>query len=57
MHGTDDRLIPVARARVIEELMPHASFEVVDGVGHTLVYLEADRIADRVRETAGAANR
>lgn len=56
MHGSDDRLIPVDRARIIEELIPGASFEVVDGVGHTLVYLEADRVAARVRETAVAAS-
>ncbi|MBD3243190.1 MAG: alpha/beta fold hydrolase [Chitinivibrionales bacterium] len=54
MHGADDRLIPIERARVIEDLIPHATFEAVDSAGHTLVYLEADRVIARIRETAAA---
>lgn len=34
VHGTADRLVPVANATVLHEALPHARLAVVEGAGH-----------------------
>jgi pimeloyl-ACP methyl ester carboxylesterase len=36
-HGTEDRNVPVAHARVIESMCPAATLHIVDGGGHMLL--------------------
>ena len=36
-HGTDDRNVPVAHARVIAAACPAARLHIVDGGGHVLL--------------------
>ena len=39
IHGTDDRVIPVAHARRLAEIRPDAEFVIAEGAGHDLAYL------------------
>ena len=48
MWGRDDPWIPLERGKALHALIPHASFETLDGVGH-LPQLEApERVATRL---------
>jgi len=46
--GSDDRLIPVAHARALQERIPDADLTVLDGVGHMTTYEAATTIADAI---------
>ena len=34
VHGTEDRMLPVANGRLIASAIPGARLEILDGVGH-----------------------
>jgi pimeloyl-ACP methyl ester carboxylesterase len=36
LHGAADPLVPVAAARDLQRLLPHASMDIIDGMGHDL---------------------
>jgi pimeloyl-ACP methyl ester carboxylesterase len=36
VHGADDQLIPPARGRETAELIPNATFQLIDGMGHDI---------------------
>ena len=39
IHGSDDRLVPVANARALARAVPRSRLRVLDGAGH-LVFIE-----------------
>lgn len=53
--GTRDALTPLPRARELSQLLPHARFEVHEGLGHMLPIEAPDEIADLVAGTAEEA--
>lgn len=48
VHGTEDRLVPVAAAHELAERIPHARLELVEGAGHILMTDAEDRTAAAV---------
>jgi pimeloyl-ACP methyl ester carboxylesterase len=42
--GKDDPIIPLANARVMQHLLPHAELHIHEG-GHVALVTEADRLA------------
>jgi 3-oxoadipate enol-lactonase len=45
LHGSEDRIVPVANGRRLAELIPGASLEILDGAGH--LYPTDEPCADR----------
>jgi len=54
IHGTDDRILPVANGRMIAELIPGARLEIFDGVGHMFFWERPERAAELIRDLAAA---
>jgi 3-oxoadipate enol-lactonase len=54
IHGTVDRLLPVANGRLIASLMPDAQLEIFDDVGHLFFWERPERSAQLLRAHAGA---
>jgi 3-oxoadipate enol-lactonase len=52
IHGTEDRLLPVANGRLIASLIPGARLEIFDGVGHLFFWERPERSAELLREHA-----
>jgi 3-oxoadipate enol-lactonase len=52
IHGTEDRLVPVANGRQVAELMPSSRLELLEGVGHLFFWEQPERSAKLVREHA-----
>ncbi len=48
MHGTEDRMLPIANGRAIAEAIPGARLEVLDGVGHMFWWEQPARSAELV---------
>ena len=55
IHGTEDRLLPVANGRLIASLIPGARLEILDGVGHLFFWERPERSAELVRAHAAVA--
>ncbi|MGH8444300.1 MAG: alpha/beta fold hydrolase [Solimonas sp.] len=55
LHGREDPLIPVAAARELKQLMPHARLEIIDGMGHDLPPGLAERLGRSVAAGLDAA--
>ena len=55
IHGSEDRILPVANAHAIAALVPRARLEILDGVGHLFWWERPERSAQFVRELAQAA--
>lgn len=53
VHGTEDRMLPVANAHAIAARVPGARLELLDGVGHLFFWEAPERSAELVRELAG----
>lgn len=53
--GTRDRLTPLASARKMAGLIPHAKLEVVPDAGHSLTYEAPDVVVKVIEELAAAA--
>jgi 3-oxoadipate enol-lactonase len=53
IHGTVDRLLPLANGEMIAELIPGASLERFDGVGHLFFWERPERAAELLRAHAG----
>lgn len=53
--GTRDLLTPVSRARELARLLPHARFEVHEGLGHMLPLEAPDEVADLIADTVAEA--
>jgi 3-oxoadipate enol-lactonase len=49
IHGTEDQLLPVANGRMIASLVPGASLEILDGVGHLFFWERPELSAELVR--------
>ena len=56
VHGSDDRILPVANARAIAARVPGARLEILDGVGHLFWWERPQRSAQLVRELAQPAS-
>jgi pimeloyl-ACP methyl ester carboxylesterase len=54
LHGSEDRILPVANAHHIARLMPGAQLEIFDGVGHLFWWERPEPSAELVREHAAA---
>jgi 3-oxoadipate enol-lactonase len=52
IHGTEDRLLPVANGRQVAPLIPGARLELLEGVGHLFFWEQPERSAELVREHA-----
>ena len=48
LHGTRDRVIPVAHAKAVQELHPRAEVVLLDGVGHSPQLAQAAFVAERI---------
>jgi pimeloyl-ACP methyl ester carboxylesterase len=49
VHGTEDRMLPVANGELIARAIPHARLELLDGVGHMFWWEQPERSAALVR--------
>jgi len=52
VHGTEDKMIPVANGELIASLIPDAHLEILDGVGHMFWWEQPDRSAELLRAHA-----
>jgi pimeloyl-ACP methyl ester carboxylesterase len=52
VHGTEDRMIPVANGELIASLVPGARLEIFDGVGHLFWWEQPQRSAELLRSHA-----
>jgi 3-oxoadipate enol-lactonase len=52
VHGTADRMIPVANGELIASLIPGARLELLDGVGHMFWWEQPHRSAELIRSHA-----
>jgi pimeloyl-ACP methyl ester carboxylesterase len=52
IHGTEDKMIPVANGKLIASLIPGARLELLDGVGHMFWWEQPERSAGLIREHA-----
>jgi 3-oxoadipate enol-lactonase len=52
IHGTVDRLLPVANGEMIAELIPGARLELFEGVGHLFFWERPERAAELLRAHA-----
>jgi pimeloyl-ACP methyl ester carboxylesterase len=48
LHGSADKVIPLASARTIQQCIPGARFEVIPGAGHAMVFVQGPAIAARL---------
>ncbi|HVV89046.1 MAG TPA: alpha/beta hydrolase [Solirubrobacterales bacterium] len=55
IHGTEDKMIPVANGELIASLVPDAHLEILDGVGHMFWWEQPERSAELIRTHALAA--
>jgi len=53
VHGTEDRVLPVANGRMIAELIPGARLEILEGVGHMFFLERPERSAELLRTQKG----
>ncbi|MBS1846146.1 MAG: alpha/beta fold hydrolase [Actinobacteria bacterium] len=52
IHGTEDKMIPVANGELIASLIPGARLEILEGVGHMFWWEQPERSAGLIREHA-----
>jgi 3-oxoadipate enol-lactonase len=52
IHGTEDKMIPVANGELIASLIPGAKLEIFEGVGHLFWWEEPQRSAELIRAHA-----
>jgi len=52
IHGTEDRMIPVANGELIASLIPGAKLEIFEGVGHLFWWEQPQRSAELIRAHA-----
>jgi pimeloyl-ACP methyl ester carboxylesterase len=52
IHGTADKMIPVANGKLIASLIPGARLEILDDVGHMFWWEQPERSAELIRAHA-----
>ena len=52
IHGTEDKMIPVANGKLIAALIPGAKLEILEGVGHLFWWEQPQRAAELIRAHA-----
>ncbi len=52
IHGTEDKMIPVANGKLITSLISDAHLEILEGVGHMFWWEQPDRSAELLRAHA-----
>ncbi|HEX5608515.1 MAG TPA: alpha/beta fold hydrolase [Solirubrobacterales bacterium] len=55
IHGTEDKVIPVANGHLVAGLIPGSRLEIYDGTGHLFWWEQPERSAGLIREHALAA--
>ena len=55
VHGTEDRMLPVANGRLIASHIAGSRLEILDGVGHLFFWEQPERAADLLRAHAALA--
>ncbi len=53
MHGSKDSFVPVAHARELAGLLPHAELHIVEGGNHMLVLNNIEEVAEAIQGFAG----
>jgi fermentation-respiration switch protein FrsA (DUF1100 family) len=48
IHGSDDRLVPVANARALARAVPRSRLRVLEGAGHLVFIEEAEEVNGEV---------
>jgi fermentation-respiration switch protein FrsA (DUF1100 family) len=48
IHGSDDRLVPVANARALARAVPRSRLRVLEGAGHLVFIEEAEEVNEEV---------
>ena len=56
VHGTEDRMLPVANGELIAATIPGARLEVLEGVGHLFWWEQPERSAQLLRDFALSAS-
>jgi pimeloyl-ACP methyl ester carboxylesterase len=54
IHGTVDQVLPVQNGRIVAELIPGASIELLDDVGHLFFWERPERSAELLRAHVAA---
>ena len=54
IHGTADQILPVQNGRMVAELIPDASIELLEGVGHLFFWERPERSAELLRAHVAA---
>ena len=49
LHGSEDRVVPAAAAVELARLIPDATLQLLDGLGHVLPFVAANRLAKAIR--------
>lgn len=57
IHGSDDPLVSPDAGRDVAANIPHARFELIEGMGHVLTGPWLDKLADLILRNAARANR
>jgi pimeloyl-ACP methyl ester carboxylesterase len=52
VHGTEDKMIPVANGELIASLIPGSRLEILDGIGHMFWWEQPERSAELIRAHA-----
>jgi pimeloyl-ACP methyl ester carboxylesterase len=52
IHGTEDKMIPVANGELIASLIPGAKLEIFEGTGHLFWWEQPERSAELIRAHA-----
>jgi len=50
LHGTNDRVVPVANGRMLAEKLPHSRLELIEGGSHLFMIEDADQVNDLLLE-------
>jgi hypothetical protein len=48
IHGSEDRLVPVANARALARAVPRSRLRVLEGAGHLVFIEEAEKVNEEV---------
>lgn len=49
LHGSEDRVVPAAAAVELARLIPNARLQLLEGLGHVLPFVAANRLAKAIR--------
>ncbi|MBD3346493.1 MAG: alpha/beta fold hydrolase [Chitinivibrionales bacterium] len=50
LHGSDDKVVSLEMGKLIPQTIKHARFEILEGLGHSMPWLNADLIAAKIED-------